>query len=201
MPDPNHSRNVPPPELDDALILQAMQGSETALAAIYDAYAQRIYRYCYSRVDNPAEADDLTAQTFLKVIEALPRYRHSSHFTAWIFQIARNAVMDLFRRNHRQHAGDAGSQTLDSLADSALEKAINAAPVDEQVIQAQAVAALRRHIRALDEPERELLRLRFVGDLTYAEIAALLGRKEDAVRKSLNRLLERLHWQVEVNHA
>ena len=189
MPDPHTERKDPPPELDDALILAAMTGSATALAAIYDAYARRIYRYFFSRVENAAEADDLTAQTFLKVIEALPHYQHRGQFTAWIFQIARNNAMDYFRRNH--------NQPLDS---DGFDLPVMDGAVD-QVIDQQAIAALRRHLRALDETERELLRLRFVVDLTYAEIAALLGRKEDAVRKAINRLTEHLYWQMETNHA
>lgn len=189
MPDPSTEQKDPLPELDAVLILSAMTGSTTALAAIYDAYARRIYRYFYSRVENAAEADDLTAQTFLKVIEALPRYRHRGQFTAWIFQIARNNAMDYFRRNHNQPL---------------IEDDFDLPVIDEaldQVGDQQAIAALRRHLHALDETERELLRLRFVVDLTYAEIATLLGRKEDAVRKAINRLTEHLYWQMETNHA
>ncbi len=100
MPDPHLKRKDLPPELDDALIRSAMTGSAVALAAIYDVYACRIYRYFYSRVGNAAEADDLSAQTFLKVIEALPRYQHRGQFTAWIFRIARNNAVDFYGRNH-----------------------------------------------------------------------------------------------------
>jgi RNA polymerase sigma-70 factor (ECF subfamily) len=189
MPDPHTERKDSPPELDDALILSAMTGSTTGLAAIYDAYARRIYRYFFSRVENAAEADDLTAQTFLKVIETLPRYRHRGQFTAWIFQIARNNAMDYYRRNHNQplYEDDFDLPVMDGTLD--------------QVVDQQVIAGLRRHLRALDEAERELLRLRFVVNLTYAEIAALLGRKEDTVRKAINRLTERLYWQMEANHA
>ncbi len=189
MPEPNPERKDLPPELDDALIRSAMTGSAMALAAIYDAYACRIYRYFYSRVGNAAEADDLTAQTFLKVIEALPRYQHRGQFTAWIFRIARNNAVDYYRRNHNQ-----------PLAEDSLDVPVMDGALD-QVIDRQAAAALRAHLRALDEGERELLRLRFVVDLTYTEIAALLGRKEDAVRKAINRLTERLYWQMEAKHA
>jgi len=189
MPDLPTERKPPPTELDDSLILSAMTGSATALAAIYDAYARRIYRYFFSRVANVVEAEDLTAQTFLKVIEALPRYQHRGQFTAWIFQIARNNGMDYLRRNH--------NLTLDA---DLFDLPVMDAGLD-QVIHQQAIARLRSHLRTLNESEIELLRLRFVVDLSYPQIAALLGKKEDAVRKSINSLTERLYWQMETNHA
>jgi RNA polymerase sigma-70 factor (ECF subfamily) len=189
MSNQNMGRKDAPPELEDALILEAMKGIPLALAAVYDFYARRIYRYFYSRVENSEDADDLTAQTFLSVIEALPRYQHRGHFTAWIFQVARNKAMDFFRRDHSKVQKEANLSGI--VFDETLEK----------VIQGQTVEALRLMIQLLDEDERELLRLRFVVDLSYVEIAELLGRKEDAVRKSVNRIIERLYVRMEAEHV
>jgi len=140
-------------------------------------------------VENSEDADDLTAQTFLSVIEALPRYQHRGHFTSWIFQVARSKAMDFFRRNHSNVQKEADQSGI--VFDETLEK----------VIQGQTVETLRLMIQLLDEDERELLRLRFVVDLSYVEIAELLGRKEDAVRKSVNRIIERLYVQMEAEHV
>lgn len=71
----------------------------------------------------------------------------------------------------------------------------------DRIVQNQTIESLRLLIKMLDEEERELLRLRFVVDLTYLEIAELFGRKEDTVRKSINRILERLHVQMEAKNA
>ena len=71
----------------------------------------------------------------------------------------------------------------------------------EKVIQGQTIETLRMIIQMLDEDERELLRLRFVSDLTYLEIAQLLGSREDTVRKLVNRILQRLHAQMEAENA
>jgi RNA polymerase sigma-70 factor (ECF subfamily) len=188
MSNQNTGRKDAPPELDETLILDAMQGEPSGLAAIY-YYARRIYRYFYSRMENAADAEDLTAQTFMSVIESLPRYRHRGQFTAWIFQIARNKVMDFFRRDHSGIRKDA--RVSETVFDETLEK----------VIHGQTVDTLRMFIQLLKEDERELLRLRFVVDLSYVEIAELLGRKEDAVRKSVNRILERLQVQMEAKNA
>ena len=189
MSNQNMGRKDAPPNLGDALIQDAQHGEPAALAAIYDAYALRIHRYFYSRVENSADAEDLAAQTFLSVIEALPRYQHRGQFTAWIFQVARSKAMDFFRRNHSTVQHDA--EVMGGAFDDTLE----------QVIQGQDVERLRHLIRYLDDDERELLRLRFVVELSYVEIAELLGRKEDAVRKSVNRTLERLHLLMEAKHV
>ncbi len=176
--------NQTPPNLD-----AAEREARAALAAVYDFYARRIHRYFYSRVENAEDAEDLTAQTFMSVIEALPRYQHRGYFTTWVFQIAHSKVMDFFRRNHSKVQKEASVNN--DVFDEMLEK----------VIQDQRVETLRLVIQLLDDDERELLRLRFVAELSYNEIAELLGRKEDAVRKSVNRILERLYVQMEAKHA
>ncbi|NOH02711.1 MAG: RNA polymerase sigma factor [Chloroflexi bacterium] len=189
MSDQNLGREEAPPGLDDALILNAMKGDETALAAAYDFYARRIYRYFYSRVENTEDAEDLTAQTFMSIIEALPRYQHRGQFTAWVFQIARSKVMDFFRRDHSRVREEAGENI--GAFDDTLDK----------VIQGQTLESLRAVLLTLAEEEHELLRLRFVVELTYREIAQTLGRREDAVRKSVDRILERLSAQMEADNG
>jgi RNA polymerase sigma-70 factor (ECF subfamily) len=189
MSDQNMGRKDPPPDLEDALVQNAMRGESAALETIYNTYARRVYRYFLSRVADHEEAEDLTAQTFMSVIEALPRYQHRNQFTAWLFQIAHSKAMDFFRRNNSKVQKEAEVKGM--VFDETLER----------VVQNQTIESLRLLIQTLDEDERELLRLRFVVDLTYLEIAELLGRKEDAVRKSVNRILERLHTQMEARHA
>ena len=176
-------------DIQETLIADAAHGDSAALAVIYDTYAQRVYRYFQSRVGNASDAEDLCAQTFMALLEALPRYRHRGHFAAWIFQIARHKAIDHFRRQHPV------STMEESLVDPQAGKLI------EDVIDKEAIEKLRRLFHSLDEDERELLRLRFVIDLSFVEIAVLLGRKEDAVRKSVQRILNRLYSQMEVQNV
>ena len=176
-------------DLHESLIADAARGDPAALAVIYDTYAQRVYRYFHSRLGNAADAEDLCAQTFLALLEALPRYRHRGQFAAWLFQIARHKAIDHFRRQHPVSAME------ESLADPQAGKLM------ENVIDKEAVEQLKRLFQSLDEEERELLRLRYVGELSFVEMAALLGRKEDAVRKSVQRILNRLYCQMEVKNA
>lgn len=176
-------------EVEFETIRRAQAGDETALAQIYDAFARPIYRYQYSRVGNPADAEDLTSQTFMAVLEALPRYQPRGRFTAWMFQIARNKAMDHFRRNH------ALSEVSEAVADIAQTDALDA------VYQKESRSQLKRLIQHLDEDERELLRLRFNAELSFVQIGQTLGRTEEAVRKSVRRILDRLAVQMEAHNA
>ena len=176
------------PKVDDLTVHKAVKGDESALAKIYDTYARDIHRYILSKVGTQLDAEDLTAQTFMAVLEALPRYRHNGQFSAWIFQIARNKIMDHFRKSKR----DPLAIPLDiAYTDGTLE----------HVIKKQEYEQLSTLLHTLAEDERELIRLRYVAQLSFVEIARLMKRKEDAVRKSLSRLLERLSSQMEVQNA
>ncbi len=156
---------------------------------LYDRYAVPVYRYVYSRVGNAADAEDLTAQTFLSALEALPRYRERGAFAAWLFRIARSKLMDYFRRD-RNHI-PLEQVDMDPKADDPLACSIAS---DE-------VSTLKALVAALGIEERELLRLRYVADLSFSEMAALLHKREDAVKKSLYRLLARLNSQMEAKNA
>ncbi len=176
-------------DVDVDVIQRALEGNRSALAQIYDTYAKPIYRYHHSRVGNAPDAEDLTAQTFLAVIESLVRYQHRDNFTAWIFQIARNKLMDHFRRNHSH------GEINESVVDPAQSDVLDA------LVRNESRARLKSLLHLLDEEERELIRLRYTAELSFVEIAQLLGRKEDAVRKAIRRILDRLSIQMEAQNV
>jgi RNA polymerase sigma factor (sigma-70 family) len=170
-----------------ALVAEA-QRHPAAFAALYDCFVQPVYRYVYRRVGNPADAEDLTAQIFLAALEALPRYRENGYFAAWLFAIARSKVMDHFRVSRPQvglEAVEAMGIEMDGL---------------HRMVEDDEMARLTKLIRVLSEAEQELIRLRYVADLPFAEIAVVLRKSEAAVKKSLYRLLARLQFQMEVRH-
>jgi len=187
MSKPNMDRFESPLDVNKEVITKAVSGDKASMTIIYDAYARRLYRYFYSRGMNAMDAEDLLTQTFLKVLETLPHYRHNGRFTAWIFQIARNKAVDHFRR----------TRSMSSLDENIIDHS-ETNNVLENVIKNQSVEKLRRLLQSLNEVELEMLRLRFVADLSYVDIAALMNRKEDAVRKSIQRILGRLYGQMEL---
>ncbi len=134
------------------------------------------------------EAEDATAQTFLAAFESFDRFRQDEHFASWLFRIARNKAMDYFRQRKN-------TPSLDEVDNLPAEND----PL-YRVIQSEQAAALSKLIQALPEADRELLRLRFLADMRFPEIAHFLQRNEDAVKKSTYRLLARLHSQLEASN-
>jgi RNA polymerase sigma-70 factor (ECF subfamily) len=176
-----------PPDDEDGPLVAAAQHAPAAFARLYDRYVTRIYRYHASRVETVADAEDLTAQTFLSALEALPRYRHRGLFPAWLFAIARSKLIDHVRQKRPQRleglsAGEASDPAFDS-------------------VDYEAVQRLRLRIAALDDEDKELMRLRDVAGLSHADVAALLGKSEAAVKKAHSRLIERLRREMEERHG
>ncbi len=172
-------------DADEIRIINAAQRDPRAFGDLYLQYVERVFRYTFTRIGDVKAAEDATAQTFLAALESLDRYREDGHFASWLFGIARNKAMDYFRWHSRLIPMEAAGEI----------------PVEEttlaQVIQSEQAKALSKIIQALPEEERELLRLRFMAELTYPEIARLLHRNEEAVKKTIYRLLARLHSQME----
>ncbi len=173
---------------DEELVLQARQ-DPAAVGALYRRYLERAYRYLMARTGSRAEAEDLTSQVFLAVIEGLPSYRERGQFAAWLFSIARHKVNDYYRHRRPQAALDE-SMHASFASDEPLA----------QVLQADERGSLQEALAGLREDERELLRLRFAACLSFGEIAAVLNRRPSAVKMSLYRLLGRIQRQMEVGY-
>ena len=170
---------------DEAEIVDAAQQSLAGFKLLYLKWLSPVYRYLYYRVGNEKDAEDLTSQVFLKLYEELPHYHDRGQFSAWLFTIARHKAADFFRNQKPTIAleeADLADPAIDLLA---------------QTVQTDEIQRLRHLIRSLPEQEQELVRLRFVVELGYREIGGVLHRKEDAVRKSISRLLARLQSQLE----
>lgn len=166
-------------------LVAAAQQDPAAFGALYERYVQPIYRYILSRVGSVRETEDITSQTFMAAYESLARYRERGQFSAWLFKIARSKMNDHFRRHRREVDLEAAGAILER------EDALGA------LIRAEELSRVRSIIHCLHEEEQDLLRLRYVADLSFAEIAGILGKREDAVKKSVYRLLARLKSQME----
>jgi RNA polymerase sigma-70 factor (ECF subfamily) len=176
--------NNPQPEAISALVAEA-KNDPAAFGRLYDHYVQPIYRYLYSRLGSVPEAEDLTSQTFIAAYESLPRYRERGHFAAWLFRIARSKLSDYYRVTKNEIDFDA-VQRADAQIDAI-----------SYLIQDEEISRLRKLFHNLPAKEQDLIHLRYVAELSFPEMAELLGKREDAMRKSVQRLLARLRSQME----
>jgi RNA polymerase sigma-70 factor, ECF subfamily len=167
-----------PPDVD-ALVRRAAAGDSAAFAEIYDAYAPRVRRFLCHQVSNGDLAEELMQRTFVKMIEALPRYESRGlPFGAWVFRIARNAVIDHRRTAHPAVALDAAADQPSDGGDP-----VSAAERDQDR------DLLRAALDALPPDQRQVLVWRFFAELSPAETAALMGRSNGAVRVLQHRAL------------
>ena len=170
---------------DEAKLIRAAQANPDHFRPLYLQWVTPVYKYLLSRLRDPLETEDLTAQVFLTACEQLPRYNHRGRFAAWLFTIARNKARDHYRTAGR-------SVSLDDVEADASDPDLLA-----EAIRSDEIQRLDRTIRALPEADLDLVRLRFTAGLTYGDIGALLGKSDEAVRKQLERLLDRMQSQME----
>lgn len=172
-------------DVDDEALVRAAKENRAAFAPIYQKYVARVYRYVFRRIGSANEAEDITAQVFEDALHSLPRYHPQGRFAGWLFGIAYRRCADYYR-----HPPTTAMQE---------EIPSRAADPVEYVIDQETHADLERLLSRLREEDRELLRLRFAAQLTYAEMADVLHRNEGAVKVAMSRLLQKLNaqWEVE----
>jgi RNA polymerase sigma-70 factor, ECF subfamily len=171
---------------DEKSLIEAAAGDPAAFSALYRTYVRSIYRYIFYRVGDAREAEDLTSQVFFEALEGLPRYRHNGHFPAWLFGIARHKIADFYRAARPELPLEAAYGQV-SAGGELLPK----------LVRTEEARRAFELIQKLDEQDQELLRLRFIASLGFAEIAVLLHQKEDATKKRVYRLLDKLKRQLE----
>ncbi|NJM07636.1 sigma-70 family RNA polymerase sigma factor [Candidatus Gracilibacteria bacterium] len=163
------------------LVKRAQAGDRSAFDAIYDRFTDALYRFLYSRCGDAALAEELLGDLWVRVVEHLPQLRlpegnAEAAFAAWLYRIARNLTVDAFRRRR----GDV--PLLETI--SSRERA-----PDDIVIADDEQRELRAAFAQLTSEQREVLLLRFFEDRSNAEVAALTGRSEGAVKVMQHRAL------------
>ncbi len=163
---------------DSELVALARQGERRAFAELVRRHQDRVFRFVLRMVGSRDEAMDLTQDTFMKVHQALPAWRPQAQFRTWLFQIARNAALDLLRRR-----GLAEFVPIDD----ALAVADRAPSPEERFDTNQRLRLLEHALGQLPADHREVLLLREIEDMSYAEIAVALDVAEGTVKSRIAR--------------
>lgn len=176
--DSNNQENDP-----KNLMQLAKEGDPEAFGRLYELYFTPVYRYLYLRTKNKEEAEDLSQSVFIKVFKSIGSFQDKNRPPlAYFFTVARNTVIDHWRKRK------------DILIDKPLETGIameNEADNPLDLIDKKSTAqAIYKAIENLTEEQQEVIILKFINDLTTAEIAKILEKKEDAIRQLQCRALK-----------
>ncbi|UCH42384.1 MAG: sigma-70 family RNA polymerase sigma factor [Dehalococcoidales bacterium] len=158
---------------EDSLVRRAKENDQQAFARLYEEYFDRIYRYVAVRVGDRIEAEDLTQQVFVNALKAISSYRvKGAPFSAWLYRIAHNQVVDYLRKKKKRAAVPLNEDWVAS-------KDRDPRQVVEQNLDIeQLLSATKR----LTEAQREVISLRFAGELPIAQVAKIMGKSQGAIK-------------------
>ena len=173
---------MPVGQFDDEQVIQQVKNGDTeAYGMLYEQYAEVIFRYVYSHLDNRLDAEDLTEEIFLRAWRALPKYdERGLPFTAFLFRIARNSLIDYYRQK----------KVVSSLEDMEIQS--HEAGPEEATDMRIENQGLRETIAELREDYRNVLIFRFLSGLSPEETAQVMQRSVGAVRVLQHRALSAL---------
>ena len=165
---------------DRELVERVLAGDQDAFSEIYDAYFRRVYAFTLKRVGDPAEAEDLTQETFVQLYRSLPSFEGRSSLLTWTFGIAHNVCSRFFRHCSRWMVGPKDARELDDRpVESAIERRVDAGRVLDRCDEI--LEANRR------PAHQEIFHLRYGQSHSIRAIAEKVGKSNEAVKVSLRR--------------
>jgi RNA polymerase sigma-70 factor (ECF subfamily) len=166
---------------DDAALVQAACVDPAAFAGLYERYRDRVYQYLRTRAASTDDAADLLQQVFLQALDRIDQYKpKQGPFVAWLFGIARHATSNHNRRRRPTVSWDLVPEVLRPVSDDDPES---------QALRNESLARLSHVFATLGGDQRELLVLRYIVGLSFAEIGQVVGKSEAATRQQVSRLL------------
>ena len=183
----------------DADVVRLRRGDLDALSELITRHQNRLYRYLLRLVRQPAEAEDLFQQTWLRVVEKIRSFDASRNFDAWLFTLARNLAIDHLRRIHPQSLDEpiADGRHSETAADRIPSK--DHTPLD-YALAAERQTEIGEAMAGLAMIYREVLTLRFEEEMKIEEIAQLTAVPVSTVKSRLRRSLEQLRYALEARY-
>jgi RNA polymerase sigma-70 factor (ECF subfamily) len=170
---------------DEALAERVQRGDVVAFEALVERYHRPIYHFAYRLLGRAEDAEDATQDVFIQVYGALPRARLDVPLRPWIYRIARNRCLDLLKRK-RAVVFSALAAAEDD--EAGVPDVPDADPLpDELAARADLQRILSAAIDSLAPAYREVVALRYAGDLAFGEIAVVLGMPENSVKTRFQR--------------
>jgi RNA polymerase sigma-70 factor (ECF subfamily) len=163
------------------LVAEARKGDRAAFQSIYEHYVRRIYNFLFRMAGSADEAEDLTQQTFLVVLQQLGTLRDASQLESWIYRIARNEVYQRFRKKKPGSIEDEGIE-LHGIP----EERAHGNP-EKMVLDLELNRVVQEVLNALAPKLREVFVMGVIQEMSYEEVAAIVGRSVSSVKTDVYR--------------
>jgi RNA polymerase sigma-70 factor, ECF subfamily len=158
---------------EEGLVREAVRGDQQAFARLYEAHFNKIYRYVYLKIGDQIEAEDMTQQVFLHALRSISSFKYQgTPFTAWLFRIAHNQIVDFLRRKTTRPP----PVELDETVPANTKDPANMAELTLNIEQ------LQQATKHLTGAQQEVLSLRFAGGLSIEETAKAMGKSPGAIK-------------------
>ncbi len=164
------------------LVQRAQELDESALASLYSTYYPRIYNYAFLHIGDVHTAEDLTSEVMLKLLESIKKYRFKGlPFSAWVFRIARNKLIDLHRRRKRR-------------GEVSLTEPLTGMQITPETLAERALDRGQIHLalKYLTDEQRQVIVLKFLQGFDNPSVARILNRSEGAIKSLQHRALHSL---------
>lgn len=171
---------------DELVIIEAAKLNPEKFAPLYNKYYKQIFNYLYQRMDCKETAFDVTGQVFLKALTNLTNYQFKGvPFASWLYRIAHNEMMQLFRNLKDKRAVNADISDLKFICEEQSE------PFFEEYLP-----ALKQIISELDEEDLQLVEMRYFEKRPFKEIAEILNTTEGNAKVKMHRIIEKLKVKI-----
>ena len=174
-------------EDEKILLLDCQQGNTQSFGPLYDRYIKDIYRFVYYRVHHKETAEDLTSTVFFKALDRINQCDPEKSFSAWLYQIARNTIIDHYRtRKKTMNIEDAWDIADDS-------------DYDADIHLKSQLKEIKKHLSSLSAIQRNILIMRVWEEKSYREIAEIIEKSEDNCKVIFSRAVAELKKLVPIS--
>ncbi|HNP75021.1 MAG TPA: RNA polymerase sigma factor [bacterium] len=175
-------------EISESQIIEKCQKGDLAdFGLLYDRYIKKIYNYIYWRISDKDTAEDLTSQTFFKALEKINTYHfNKGSFSSWLYRIARNNVIDHYRQQRPT---------------SDIERAWGISANDnleQELSDRQELTRVEQYLERLSPEQKDVVMMRLWDELSYQEIAEIMGKSEASCKMMFSRVAGRLRQDLAV---
>lgn len=165
-------------------IENCQKGRKDDFAYIYDVFVEKIYKFIYYKTGHRETAEDLTSQTFFKALNKINTFKVNDNFSAWIYRIARNLVIDHYRTKKNDN-------NIDDMWDLSAQE-----DLELDTDNKHKILAVKEYLQELKKEQREIVIMRVWEGLSYQEIAEIIGKSEGSVKMTFVRTIKKLREEM-----